>query len=262
VAAVRGGQYRKGGSTQGCSDSNYTESDDPVAIISTAVVFNDTIHQEIKLPARSLVCGCRAGLNMNSSYWAFLATWLSRAALLTFGAFALSACQHLNPNEAHPVLSKTFGPNKKDDVGEAIAITSNRRIVIVMVKPEKSNGESGEWGKFCAEPPPDTATELFTSFSAYVDAKHKSRSSLDAGVVSTYNQFAKSLFQRSQGIQYLRDSFYNLCQLYANNALKENEVSAKFNEIIQNAKGLIDTELRTCRDSKVNLDQAPPKAGQ
>jgi hypothetical protein len=195
-----------------------------------------------------------------SDFWmALLTAWLSKAALLVFGVFALSGCQHLDPSETHSLLGKTFGPNKKDDVGEAIAITSNRRIVIVMVKPEKSNGEPGEWGRFCAEPPPDTAAELFTLFNAYVNAAHKTESRLDTGVANTYTQLAESLFHRSQGVQYLRDSLYNLCQLYANNALEQNAVAAGFSEIIKNAKDLIDAELRTCRDSGVNSDQSLPK---
>jgi hypothetical protein len=192
---------------------------------------------------------------MKSQYWVFLTAWRSRVALLTFGAFVLSGCQHLDPSETHPVLSKTFGPNKKDDVGEAIAITSNRRIVIVMVKPEKSNGESGEWGKFCAEPPPDTVTNLFTMFKAYFDSSSYNDPKTKAEIINTYNQLATAIFRRSQGVQYLRDSLYNLCQLYVNSALKDDEVAAIFSEIIQKASGLIDTELKTKGNAETNSDR-------
>ena len=162
-------------------------------------------------------------------------------------ALVCAGCQHLNPNDTHPVLTKTFGPNKAADVGEAIAITSNRRVVIVMVKPSKADGTDGEWGKFCAEPPPDTAIEQQSTFKAILEGKVQRPGTEGTGkgeLTSEELRFLTSLFKRSQGAQLFRDGLYSLCQLHANGALSSSDVRALYDELLKQAAGRIDLELQ------------------
>ena len=162
-------------------------------------------------------------------------------------AVAVCGCQHLNPSDSHPVLSKTFGPNKSDDVGEAIAITANRRVVIVMVKPRASDGKAGDWGKFCAEPPPDTALEQQSTIKAVFEAtlkKPTTDGTAKGEFTSEELRFLSVLFQRSQGVQLFRDGLYSLCQLHANGALTDAEVGPLYKELLSKASQGIDSELK------------------
>lgn len=153
-------------------------------------------------------------------------------------ATPLFACANINPTDNYPVISKTFGPNAPADVGEAIAIKADRRIVIVMVKPTKNEKSDGEWGKFCAEPPPDVANEISHWLTAKISAQNENSPKMSAEETRTEIQKIQALFSRTQGAQMFRDGLYNICQLYANNAIAPKDVEPLF-------KHLLDTTSRT-----------------
>ena len=103
----------------------------------------------------------------------------------------------------------------------------------------------GEWGRFCAEPPPDSASELTNLLEAHAVAKDASGKEINGSFSNTDILLVKQLFQRSQGVQLFRDGLYNLCQLHANEAIAPHEVSDIFRTLLQQASNTIDVELRT-----------------
>ena len=170
------------------------------------------------------------------------------ALLVLASSLAAVGCASLNPTNEYPVISKTFGPNSSPDVGEAIAITADRRIVIVLVKPPKGDKSDGEWGRFCAEPPPDAASEVSRWFTASLAASSRATppgvpASASGTLSNTDIQAIRSLFTRSQGIQMFRDGLYSLCQLYANGALHAKEVEPLFKLLLSTSASTVRSEF-------------------
>lgn len=164
-------------------------------------------------------------------------------ALMAAAGLGISGCQSLGPSATDPVSSLTFGPNTSGGVGEAIAVTAKRRIVIVMVKPK-----DGERGRYCAEPPPDVSPELLEQIKAMVDADAKLGQEQPgkgkAEGPKTYLEIAQRLVRRTQGVQWFRDGLYSLCQLYVNDAIKEADVKHAFEELVKTSSELIKIELK------------------
>lgn len=83
-----------------------------------------------------------------------------------------------------------------------LALDSSRRTVYVNAR-----------GRICAEPPPDAVGSLFASLSGkggVLGSSGEAQASFIANL--------DSIFDRSQGIQALRDGMYRLCELHANGA--------------------------------------------
>ena len=144
-------------------------------------------------------------------------------ALMAIAALGISGCQSMDPSATDSFSRMTFGPNTGDGVGEAIAVTAERRIVIVMVKPK-----DGERGRYCAEPPPGVSAELLEQLKA----------------MQTPTEIAQRLVRRTQGVQWFRDGLHSLCQLYINDALKEADVKRAFEELVRTSSELIKIELK------------------
>lgn len=157
--------------------------------------------------------------------------------VVLFGVL-VSGCQYINPNDSHPVLSKTWGPNKANDVGEAIAIKAERRIVIVMFKPAQ-----GSWARFCSEPSPDISQNLTNALTAVLQA---SLTKNEPGNIQIANQIATTAkdIHRSLGIQWARDQLFGLCQLYANEAIKPDIADLIFRDILTQSANIILEEVK------------------
>ncbi len=164
-------------------------------------------------------------------------------ALASVAALLLSACANINPTEDYPVVSKTFGPNKKDDVGEAIAITASRRVVIVLLKPPGL-----EAPHYCAEPPPDVSPVLIEAFKASVKAEGQSdankKASASGEVERTSSALAEQLFKRHQGVQWFRDGLYSLCQLSLNGFIDQKSTDIRLGKLIEESAKLIEAEIK------------------
>lgn len=111
-----------------------------------------------------------------------------------------------------------------------LALASDRRTVVVAT-------EGKNIGKFCAEPPPDTATGLKAELEASAEARVKAeQAKLDAeGKLSGRDKFETNivvLAQRTPELDAFRTGVYALCQYHLNGALKEGDVSTLFVKLI------------------------------
>ena len=161
----------------------------------------------------------------------------------------LTACQHISPSDKHPILHKTWGPNAPADVGEAIAVKADRRVVNVILKPKE-----GEWPRFCAEPAPDVAQNLTSALNAAIQGTLHGdpNKNIASGTISnSLTTTIQDLFRRTQGVQLARDGLYGLCQLYVNGALTGPAVEAAYTTLIEVSADVIKHELGRTRPTEV-----------
>lgn len=82
----------------------------------------------------------------------------------------------------------------------------------------RSNGQLGS-NKICAEPPPDVASSLFSSINASLQGNIQEQAQGRAALTTVSNSEIVKLFERSQGIQGLRDGMYRTCEAYINGGI-------------------------------------------
>lgn len=120
----------------------------------------------------------------------------------------------------------------KDNVGNAVAtvsLSADRRTVLVGM-----NGENQ--GRFCAEPPPDSATGLKTELDASLKASAKSakaEGSADMKVTDKSEQTIVVLAERTPALDAFRTGVYALCQFNLNGAVTDDQVSKLFTRLIE-----------------------------
>ncbi len=172
----------------------------------------------------------------------------------------LSGCSTLTSPREQPVI--------EDKVGEhysTLAVTAERRVVIFgRVKPGESSPDKGGSPVVCAEPSPDVAESLVASLKviAEVSAK-KGADEAKAGA-----EFGRSiataistLFVRSQGIQFLRDSSYALCQAHINGLIDKPAYAEALKDITRTAAKLIEKEIPSLEARRIeNAVQRAEKA--
>lgn len=98
----------------------------------------------------------------------------------------------------------------------------------------------------CAEPPPDASQDLARSISASIDGLAKvpnaGEGSIAVGAVNDLKSVSEALFQRSQGIQLLRDSMFRLCESFQNGVIESNDYSRLIESLIMTANFIIPFE--------------------
>ncbi len=122
----------------------------------------------------------------------------------------------------------------KDNVGSSVAtvsLSADRRTVLVGL-----NGENQ--GRFCAEPPPDSATGLKTDLAASLKANARSgKLNAEATAEGNVNDRVESsvvlLAERTPALDAFRTGVYALCQFHLNGAVSDAEVSALFTRLIE-----------------------------
>jgi len=130
--------------------------------------------------------------------------------IIYFG-LTLSGCgtSYFIEPKSNPVIEDKIG-----GLIGTLATTAERRIVLVPYDGENK-------GKFCAEPSPDTAEALASTFSAALDAsasvQGKGQASLKAELAKSLLTSVAALTKRSQGLQFFRDGMFALCQSRMNN---------------------------------------------
>jgi hypothetical protein len=127
-------------------------------------------------------------------------------------------------------LNRPVAENSIAGKASTVSLAADRRTVIVVTAgPNES--------KFCAEPPPDTASNLKTDFDTSVKAEGKSeRAQVDAkGELNAKDKFettVKVLAQRTVALDAFRTGVYSLCQLHLNGALTDKDVRALFERLL------------------------------
>jgi hypothetical protein len=122
----------------------------------------------------------------------------------------------------------------KDNVGSSVAtvsLSADRRTVLVGL-----NGENQ--GRFCAEPPPDSATGLKTDLASSLKAGAKS-GRLDAEASAEFQGRDRAetsvvlLAERTPALDAFRTGVYALCQFHLNGAVSDAQVAELFTRLIQ-----------------------------
>ena len=121
--------------------------------------------------------------------------------------FVLTGCAAFTAPKEQPVIEDKVGENFG-----VLAVTAERRAIIFGRKGVNA-------GRICAEPSPDVAESLVSSLKVIAEASAK-RGDLEAKAGFEFGKTLataiSTLFVRSQGIQFMRDSTYALCQAHLN----------------------------------------------
>ncbi|RJP67172.1 hypothetical protein [Hydrogenophaga sp.] len=111
-----------------------------------------------------------------------------------------------------------------------ISLAADRRTVVVV-----TDGENR--GKFCAEPPPDTATGLKTELDAALEAKAQSdkvKAEIE-GKASLKDKLETSvtvIAERTAPLDAFRTGVYALCQFHLNGAIDKTDIKPLFEKLI------------------------------
>ncbi len=124
-------------------------------------------------------------------------------------------------------------PVVEDSVKGAISTVSlaadRRTVVVVTEGPNRS--------RFCAEPPPDTATGLSTELEAKLEAKAQSekvqaelegKGELNEKTATSVTVIA----ERTASLDAFRTGIYALCQLHLNGAINQSDVKPLFENLL------------------------------
>jgi hypothetical protein len=116
-------------------------------------------------------------------------------------------------------------PVVQDQVPGAVstfAQSADRRTVIVSIK-------EGSVGRFCAEPPPDTATGLVTDLQASLESQAKTLKLGDKLQTSV-----SVLADRTANLDAFRTGVYALCQFSLNGVLNDADLKELFAKLADN----------------------------
>ena len=97
--------------------------------------------------------------------------------------------------------------------------------------------------KICAEPPPDVATSLFSAISVSLSGNAEERIEGKAALESIKNNDIVKLFERSQGIQGLRDGMYRTCEAYINGGIDSRTYGQQMTYMTATLNFLVTIEL-------------------
>ena len=140
---------------------------------------------------------------------------------------ASSACQDTSPYIAE---IKAVG------TGHLITLDASKRTILV-----------NQSGRFCAEPAPDAMGAIFTHLAANLSGKGKGKGAIEAeltgNIDTTTSTSVFELFQRSQGVQLLRDGLYRLCEAHLNGAIGSDEYRENLVNLITTLNYVVPVEL-------------------
>jgi hypothetical protein len=127
----------------------------------------------------------------------------------------------------------TNRPVVEDSVQGAVSTVSlaaDRRTVVVVTVGENRT-------KFCAEPPPDTATGLKTELDAKLKAKFKSDQAKaeaegEGELKDKLETTVTVIAERTAPLDAFRTGVYALCQYHLNGAISKEDVKPLFEKLI------------------------------
>ena len=156
---------------------------------------------------------------------------LTRLFVVIVSCFSLTGCgSMLRAITDDPVRKEMIGPNEdKDALMGTLSLAANRRTVLVKLDTDMNVG-------FCAEPPPDTANEIQDLLEAKIEAEAKNDTSQTSVKgkgegKSEYKTKVVQLSERTVLLDIYRTATYSLCQYHLNGAIKDNELSALYQDL-------------------------------
>lgn len=109
----------------------------------------------------------------------------------------------------------------------------------------------------CSEPPPDGAQEIAKQLGASLNAEgsvdEEQTGKLSAEAISNLKTATQSLFDRSQGIQLLRDTMFRICEAFQNGVIDERDYSKLMTQLISTANFIIPFEQ--CAEIAIEVER-------
>ena len=167
------------------------------------------------------------------------------ATLLVAISILAPACALFTPRIEDPVITDNLGPQFGYSIASTLATTADRRIVLVRTRVSPDSKQQP--GTFCAEPSPDAAENIASRVATAIEASVKTVKAEGEAKLDVARELAtsfESLFHRTQGLQFYRDSLFNLCQALLNDTLTRDEYVAHLKEVRTIATTLIGQELQ------------------
>lgn len=114
----------------------------------------------------------------------------------------------------------------------------------------QSSSARGKMVKTCSEPPPDVAKQVTDKFTVNVSSEPVNA---ETGAELSLN--AIKLAQRTQTIQFLRESLYRLCELSINTDLTPDNISELYGKVMESAITMAETEKIDAENESVNAQR-------
>ena len=137
----------------------------------------------------------------------------------------LAACSAIGTLINRPVVE-----NSIEGAVSTVSLSADRRSVVVVT-------EGKNRGKYCAEPPPDTAKEIATQFRAAAEAQASSPGQptvVGRGAIEDlFREQLHVLAQRTPALEAFRIGLYALCQMYVIGAISEAQTDALIHKLIE-----------------------------
>jgi hypothetical protein len=152
---------------------------------------------------------------------------MPRLAIILVSSLLASGCA----STISAISNRAVAENSVNGAVSTVSLAADRRTVVVVT-------EGTNRSKFCAEPPPDTATGLKTDLDASLEAKAKSdkvkaeaegKASLKDKSETTVTVIA----ERTAPLDAFRTGVYALCQFHLNGAIAKEDVKPLFEKLIE-----------------------------
>jgi hypothetical protein len=143
----------------------------------------------------------------------------------------------------------SFSPTRQDvvsvkDTAQLIRQDASQRAILLVPRQRGQTVLNA-----CSEPPPDVAQNLAQSLNSSLEALGKKGGELEANVAakvtSDLKTAAELIFQRSQGIQLLRDTMFRLCEALQNGVIEREDYREMIQTLISTANFIIPFEQCT-----------------
>lgn len=142
---------------------------------------------------------------------------LCASALLVLAGCASTTATFFN----RPVVEDSI-----KDVASTVSLASDRRTVIVATS-------GANRGRFCAEPPPDTATGLKTELEASLKAKlERAKADLGLDLKDKAETTVVVVAERTAPLDAFRTGVYALCQYHLNGAIADGQLHEMFRLLV------------------------------
>ena len=140
--------------------------------------------------------------------------------------FVAGCASSLSTMFNRPVVENSVG-----GVISTVSLSADRRNVMVVTTPGKTQG------RYCAEPPPDTAKEIATQLKAVakLEAEVGGKPQKAEGEINDLmREQMHVLATRTPALDAFRIGLYSLCQMYVIEAINEAQVNALLGKLIDN----------------------------
>lgn len=109
--------------------------------------------------------------------------------------------------------------------------------------------------RYCAEPPPDVAADTLKDLAAKLEAEIANQGKAAAELRSKIETKINELSGRSEVILLTRELLYRQCELFANGALTDQQISENFPRIVEAVVALAEAEQQKAKAQLLEVSQ-------